>query len=333
MPLPLSPGAKKMAPMKLGVTGATGFIGSRLIEILLEEEPAASVVVFSRSAASVWGKLPGGERSRVETIEWDYAARLPPPGSLEGLDAIIHLAGEGIATRRWSEKQKRRIRESRVLSTRNLIEGLKSAERKPPALVCASAIGYYGPRGDEEIDEDAPPGNDFLADVCRDWETEARRASLHGVREVRIRIGIVLGLGGGALKPLLPAFRMFAGGPIGNGKQWMSWIHRDDLARLLLHASRSPEASGPLNGVSPNPVRNSEFARTLGRAVHRPAFLPTPRTALRIALGEFADVLATGQRVVPRRTLESGFRFEFAELEPALRDILRSREPSAAGRT
>jgi uncharacterized protein (TIGR01777 family) len=234
-----------------------------------------------------------------------------------------------VAARRWSDAQKRRIRDSRVQSTRSLIEGLQSARSKPRALVCASAIGYYGPRGDEEVDEDAPPGGDFLADVCRDWETEARRAGLHGTREVRIRVGIVLGPGGGALKKLLPAFRMFAGGPIGSGKQWMSWIHRDDIARLFLHAARSPGVNGPLNGVAPRPVRNAEFAKVLGRVLKRPAVVPTPRLALRLVVGEFADVLATGQRVIPRKTLESGFEFRFEELEPALREIIHEREPIA----
>jgi len=316
--------------MKYALTGATGFIGSRLIEILLADEPGAEVLVFSRSAASAWEKLPPAARGRIQVVEWDYASRLPPAGSLDGVDAVLHLAGEGVAARRWSESQKRRIRDSRVLSTRNLIEGLKSARPKPSVLVSASAIGYYGPRGDEEVDEDAPPGNDFLADVCRDWETEARRAGLHGVREARIRVGIVLGLGGGALKPLLPAFQMFAGGPIASGKQWMSWIHRDDIARLFIHAARSPTASGPLNGVAPRPVRNAEFAKVLGRVVRRPAILPTPRLALRLALGEFADVLATGQRVIPRKTRETGFEFRFEELEGALRDIVPSRRPSGA---
>jgi uncharacterized protein (TIGR01777 family) len=306
--------------MKYAITGATGFVGSRLVELILED-PGSTVLAFTRDPDRARGALPG-RPGRIELAAWDYAASPPPDGSLEGADAVIHLAGENVGLRRWSAAQKKRIRESRVLSTRNLITGLTRASRKPSVLVCASAVGFYGPRGDEEIDESATAGNDFLADVCQDWEMEAERAALHGVREARIRIGVVLGPGGGALKPLLLAFKLFAGGPVGNGRQWMSWIHRDDLARLFIHAARTPSLSGAVNGTAPNAVRNKEFARTLGRVLHRPAILPAPRLGLRIVLGEFADVLVTGQRVVPRKALESGFEFRHPELEGALRDVL-----------
>lgn len=306
--------------MKYAITGATGFVGSRIVEVLLDE-PGSTVLVFTRDPLRAREVLP--ERAgRIDFAAWDYTASPPPDGSLDGADAVIHLAGENVGLKRWSATQKKRIRESRVLSTRNLIAGLTRASRKPSVLVCASAIGLYGSRGDDELDEAAPAGDDYLADVCQDWEAEAERASLHGVREVRVRIGVVLGPGGGALKPLLLAFKMFAGGPVGNGRQWMSWIHRDDLARLFIHAARTATLSGPVNGTAPHPVRNKEFARTLGRVLHRPALLPAPRLGLRILLGEFADVLVTGQRVLPRKALESAFTFLYPELEGALRQIL-----------
>ena len=306
--------------MKYAITGATGFVGSRLVEALLED-PGSRILAFSRDPLRAREALPSPP-GRVELAAWDYAASPPPEGSLDGVDAVIHLAGENVGLKRWTPAQKKRIRESRVLSTRNLITGLTRASRKPSVLVCASAIGFYGPRGDDELDETAHAGDDYLADVCEDWEAEAERASLHGVREVRLRIGVVLGPDGGALKPLLLAFKLFAGGPVGNGRQWMSWIHRDDLVRLFVHAARTPSMSGPLNGTAPHPVRNKEFARTLGRVLHRPAFLPAPRLGLRVLLGEFADVLVTGQRVVPRKALESGFEFRYPELEGALRQVL-----------
>jgi uncharacterized protein (TIGR01777 family) len=306
--------------MKYAITGATGFVGSRIVEMLLDG-PDSAVLVFTRDPARARGVFP--ERpGRIELAAWDYAASPPPAGSLDGVDAVIHLAGENVGLKRWTAAQKRRIRESRVLSTRNVIAGLTRASRKPSVLVCASAVGFYGPRGDDELDETAAAGDDYLADVCQDWESEAERAALHGVREVRLRIGVVLGPGGGALKPLLLAFKMFAGGPVGNGRQWMSWIHRDDLARLFIHAARTESLKGPVNGTAPHPVRNKEFARTLGRVLHRPALLPAPRLGLRLLLGEFADVLVTGQRVLPRKALESGFAFQYPELEAALRQVL-----------
>jgi uncharacterized protein (TIGR01777 family) len=312
--------------MHYAITGATGFIGSRLVE-LLAGEPDARVTIFTRDPSAARERFaPGPAR---ELVAWDYAASLPPAGALDGADAVIHLAGESVAARRWTAAQKKKIRDSRVLSTRNLIEGLARAAPRPRVLAAASAIGYYGPRGDEEVAESAPAGNDFLAEVCRDWEAEVARAEAHGIREARVRIGVVLGPGGGALKPLIPAFKLFAGGPLAGGQQWMSWIHRDDLARLFLHAVRTPSLSGPVNGTAPRPVRNREFAKTLGRVLHRPAVIPTPRLALRVALGEFADILATGQRVLPRKALESAFRFRHEDLEPALREILGAAGESA----
>lgn len=311
--------------MKVGITGGTGFIGRRVVELL-----DGPVRVFSRDAARALASFPPRVRERVEVIEWDCAALPAPAGALTGLDAVIHLAGENVAGRRWSPLVKRRIRDSRVLSTRHLIEALRdvpAGSERPRVLVCASAIGFYGPRGEEDVDEDAAPGSDFLADVCVDWEAEAQRAELHGVREVRVRVGIVLGPGGGALAPMLAAFKMFAGGPVGSGRQWMAWIHRDDVARLFIHAARNEAVRGAVNGTAPLPVRNRDFARALGRVLGRPALLPAPHFGLRLLLGEFADVLVTGQKVVPRRTLESGFKFHHPELEEALREVLGRESP------
>lgn len=310
--------------MRVGITGATGFVGKRLVE-LAAQESGLQVRVFSRNAsrARALFPIPAGGLSPIEIAEWDYEREVPSFGVLSGVDAVIHLAGENVAGRRWSGSQKKRIRDSRVLSTRNLIEGIKRQRPfAPKTLICASAIGYYGPRGDEEITEDASPGSGFLADVCQDWEAEARRAEFHGLREVRVRVGVVLGPGGGAMVPMVAAFKKYAGGRMGNGKQWMSWVHREDLVRLFLHVLKDDSLRGAFNGTSPQPVRNVEFTKALGQVLHRPTLLPAPGFGMRILLGEFAGMLVTGQRVVPKRALESGFEFHYPQLDGALREIL-----------
>jgi len=287
--------------MKIAVTGASGFIGRRLCDVARER--GHGVITVGRTS---------GER------RWDPMAG---PAPLEGADVVVHLAGDPVASGRWTKSKMARIRDSRVIGTRNLVAGLRSA--KPQALVCASATGYYGDRGDEELTEDSSPGDDFLAGVCREWEAEAAKS---GIRTVSIRFGIVLGPDGGALKKMLLPFKLGLGGRLGHGLQWMSWVHRDDIVNLILHAAGQDALSGPLLGTAPHPVTNLEFTKTLGRVLGRWTILPMPRLAARILLGKVCEVLFGGQKCRPKRTLESGFTFRHPELEPALQDVLRKEE-------
>jgi hypothetical protein len=244
----------------------------------------------------------------------------PPEESLAGADAVVHLAGEPVA-QRWTDSVKRGIRESRVTGTRNLVARLATLRSKPKVLVCASAIGYYGSRGDEVLKESSPAGTGFLAETCTAWEQEAVAAESLGVRVVRVRIGIVLDGRGGALQKMLPPFRMGVGGKLGDGKQWMSWIHVADLAAMFQMAVEGP-VTGVLNGVAPNPVVNAEFTRELAKAVHRPAIFPVPAVAIKLLFGEMAEVLLASQRVVPEAAQRAGFAFRFPELGAALREVL-----------
>jgi hypothetical protein len=241
------------------------------------------------------------------------------PWSVEGADAVVNLAGASVAGKRWSPDYKQEIETSRLRSTRALVEAIASAQRRPRVLVNASAVGYYGGRGDEILDEAAGPGADFLARVCEQWEAEARRAP---VRSVQVRTGIVLSPTGGALGSMLPPFKAFVGGPVGNGRQWFPWIHLADEVAGILWCIDRDSLSGPVNFAAPGIVTMAEFAKALGRALHRPSWAPVPAAALKILLGEFASALLEGQRAVPRKLLESGFQFRFTDADAALRDIL-----------
>lgn len=299
--------------MKALVTGATGFVGPRLLRLL--DAP----VVLSRDPDRARRTL-GGLAGRV--VRWDPLEGPPPPEAFAGIDAVLHLAGESVAEGRWTKAQKAKIRDSRVIGTRHLVQGIAQAERKPSVLVSASAVGFYGDRGDEELTESAPPAHDFLADVCVEWEREALAAEAAGVRVVTARTGIVLGAGGGALAKMLTPFKLGAGGPLGSGRQWMPWIHVADLSRLYVHAAATASIRGPMNATAPHPVRNSEFTKALGRQLRRPAFMPAPYIGLRIVFGEFAQVLFASQRVIPKVALDTGFVFQYPELADALREIL-----------
>lgn len=300
--------------MKIAVTGGTGFIGQALCETLAAR--GDSLVALLRQPGSA-GTLPPG----TERIQWNSTAGPPPPCAFAGVDGIVHLAGESVA-RRWTPERKRRIRESRVTGTRHLVEALAALEERPRVLVSASAIGIYGDRGDETLTEESPPGRGFLAAVCVDWEEATARAAALGVRVTRVRLGVVLDAGGGALAQMLIPFKLGLGGPTGSGRQWISWVHRADVVGLILHALDQPAAAGALNATAPEPVPNRDFARTLGTALRRPARMPMPALALRLAFGEMATVLLSSQRVLPARTEASGYRFRFPVLEPALRHIV-----------
>lgn len=314
--------------MRALITGATGFIGQRLLQRI--DEP----VVLSRNPDQVRRQLAG-----VEAYAWDPMSGPPPAEAFQGVEAVFHLAGEPVAEGRWTAEKKRRIMDSRKIGTANLVQGLERLSLRPAVLVSASAVGYYGDRGEETLDERAAPGDDFLAAVCIEWERAAQQATALGIRVVNPRIGIVLGVGGGALAKMLLPFKLGLGGRLSSGNQWMPWIHLDDLAALFLHAATHSELSGPMNAVAPNPVTNCEFTRTLAAILHRPAMLPAPGPLLKLAVGEFAEVLLTSERVVPRVAEHSGFHFRYPELAAALRAILEQpaspraeqREPETAG--
>ena len=262
--------------------------------------------------------LPAG----VGLSVWDGRTE-PPRASLENADVVVHLAGEPVA-QRWTPAVKQRIRDSRVLSTGHLVQAISKLSRRPGAFVCASAIGYYGPRGDEMLPESAAPGPGFLEKVCVEWENTAQAASALGLRVTMVRIGVALDTHGGALARMLPPFRLGIGGPIASGSQWMSWIHLADLAELLRFVIENP-ISGPVNGVAPYPATNREFTRTLAEAIRRPAFFPIPAFGLKLLLGEMAELLLASQRVIPQAAESAGFRFRFPKLGPALGDLLASR--------
>lgn len=299
-------------PRRVGVVGATGLIGRSLCARLAARGDA--VVVFSRDPSRVRSAVPEAAEARANSAL--------ATGALDDLDAVINLAGEPVAGRRWDDAYKRRIRESRVEVTRAVVDGIARAKGRVRALVNASAVGYYGPRGDELVREDTPPGEDFLAGVCAAWEREAARAAEHGAREARLRIGVVLGDGGALAKMSLP-YKLFVGGPAGSGAQWMPWVHIDDVVGAAVFALDGDTVRGPLNVTAPEPLRARDFSAALGRALGRPSWVHVPAFALRAAVGELAEVLLTGQRAVPAALLAAGYRFAFTDPEAALRDALR----------
>jgi uncharacterized protein len=304
--------------VRVAVTGATGVIGRRAIAAMLDR--GDEVVALTRDAERGRASLGG----RVQVHAWPDPKHAPAPAAaLEHADAVLHLLGEPIA-QRWTDDAKREIRDSRVLSTRSLVEAIASLpeDQRPRALVSQSATGYYGPRGDEPIDETGPAGDDFLARVTAEWEREAGRATAAGVRVATPRTGVVLSPSGGALEKMLPPFKLGVGGPVAGGKQYVPWIHLDDVVGAMLRCLDDEAAAGPVNLTAPNPVTNGELSKTLGRVLHRPTVLPVPGIALRALYGEMATIVLTGQRAVPARLGELSYQFRHAELEAALRDVL-----------
>jgi uncharacterized protein (TIGR01777 family) len=301
--------------MRVIITGGTGLIGRALTVKLAADDH--QVIVLSRTPERV-RDLPAG----VRVARWD-AHSAEGWGSLaDGADAIVNLAGERLAGR-WTARRKRRIRESRLNAGRAVVQAVGQAGDKPHVVVQASGAGYYGPRGDEEITEEAAPGKDFLGQLAVEWEASTAPVESLGVRRVIIRSGVVLSTAGGALPQLLLPFRFFAGGPLGSGKQWLPWIHIADEVSAISFLIENEAASGPFNLMAPDPLTNADFGRVLGRMLGRPAFVPTPAFALRLLLGEMATVVLDGQRAIPRRLLYLGFTFRFPEAEAALRDLLR----------
>jgi uncharacterized protein (TIGR01777 family) len=303
--------------MRVFVTGGTGLVGNLLVKKLCER--GDHVVLLTRRPEAA--KLQWGDG--VTIVAGDPLQAGAWMDAVKDCDAVVHLAGENLFNRRWSQAFKDLIYSSRVKGTDNIVAALGKTSGSPGrVLVSASAIGYYGPHGDEKLTEESLGGADFLAKVCVDWEKAAQPAAVHGVRVVSLRTGIVLDNTGGPLTKMLTPFKMFVGGPIAGGKQYMSWIHNQDEVGLILFALDHPEISGPLNATAPNPVTNREFSTALGKVLGRPSFLPTPAFALRVTLGQVAEIITTGQKVLPKKALAAGYAFKFPELEAALRDLL-----------
>jgi uncharacterized protein (TIGR01777 family) len=303
---------------RIVMTGATGLIGSRVVREL--QRRGDHVTVLTRNPKRASETLPDG----VEALRWlseeddDWAA------AIDGADAIMHLAGESIAEERWTEEYKQRIYDSRIDTAAQLIAAIEAASSRPSVLISASAVGYYGDTGDTEVDENTGPGKDFLAALCIDWEKSVEKARDLDVRVVTTRFGLVLARNGGVLDKLLTPFKMFAGGPVGNGEQWFPWVHVDDVVGLLLHALDNAEVSGPLNAVAPGILRNRAFAEALGEAINRPARFSVPAFVIKLAMGELGETLLGGQRARPTRSLESGYEFKYPEIGPALEDLVTS---------
>ena len=301
--------------MKIAIAGATGFVGSRLVAQL--QAQGHQVIILTRSpqqASNRFGQAQIVGYNPLKSGEWQQ--------SISGCDAVINLAGEPIAEKRWTPAQKRSILDSRQLGTQKIVEAIDLATIKPQVLINASAIGYYGTSETSKFDEASPAGTDFLAEVCAAWETAAQSVTANGTRVVILRLGIVLGENGGALGKMLAPFSAFVGGPIGTGNQWFSWIHRDDVVKLIIAALNDTKMQGVYNATAPNPITMTEFAQTLGTVMNRPSWLPVPNFVLEAMLGEGAIVVLEGQQVVPTRTLAQGFDFQYSTIEPALTAIV-----------
>ena len=301
--------------MNILITGGTGFIGSALSREL--SNSGHKVIITSRR------KTPP-KLENIEIVRWDIQTPLSSE-IMSGIDAVINLAGESLISGRWTKKRKERIMSSRVNTTRLLVESMKNANPKPKVLISVSAVGYYGPHGDEYVTEDFPPASDFLAEVCKAWEKEALRAQELGIRVVITRFGVVLESDGGALPKMAIPFKFFLGGHLGSGQQWFSWVHREDIIGFMKYALENEAISGPVNLTSPQPVTNKEFCFALGKALNRPSWFHVPAFMIKLTLGEVGRVLLTGQRVLPEKALKAGYQFKYPEINEALRAIFGRR--------
>ena len=299
--------------MKVIISGASGLLGSALTD------------AFRAQGDDVWRLVRPGRPLAAQEIRWDPPSVQVDVAGLEGANAVVHLSGANISQRRWTPARKQHLRSSRVDSTRVLVDSLAKLRQPPQVFVCASAVGYYGNRGDEMLTESSEAGSDFLALLARDWEAEARRAQHGGIRTVMLRFGVILSSKGGALPQMIRPFKFGVGGPLGSGYQWLSWIALEDVVAIVRRANSDSALRGPVNVVTPNPVRNADFARIVGRVLHRPAILAAPPFALRLALGEMADaLLLSSQRAIPQKLLDSKYIFQFSDLETALRAMLQN---------
>ena len=301
--------------MKVLITGGTGFVGSQLTSRLIQDKNEVTILTRSRQGREKTS--PG-----VSYLQGDPTQKGSWQEAIKDHDTIINLAGASIFTK-WTDEHKKAIRESRVSTTQNIVEGIPSDPSKKITLFSTSAVGYYGFCGDKELVEESPPGNDFLARIAVEWEEEALKAKDKGARVVITRFGIVMGEKGGALSQMIPLFKKYIGGPIGSGKQWFSWIYIKDLAEAFVFLIKHPEISGSVNVCSPNPVRNRDLAKAIGKTLHRPSFFPAPGFMVKFVLGEFGSVILEGQRVIPRRLLDAGFIFQYPDIEKALQSIVR----------
>jgi uncharacterized protein len=306
--------------MKVAIAGATGFVGSCLVKRLQKE--GMEVVILTRSASHAQSVFPSTAFPNVNIVTYTPTASGSWQSTIASCDGVVNLAGEPIGEGRWTSERKQEILNSRKLGTQKIVEAIASSNPKPNVLVNASAIGYYGTSETATFDENSPPGNDFLAQVCQAWEAEAQKVTEVGVRLVILRLGIVLG-NGGALGKMITPFKLFAGGPIGNGEQWFSWIHVDDVVNLILQALTRSEMQGVYNATAPSPVRMTELSKTMGQVMNRPSWLPVPSFAIEALLGEGAIVVLEGQQVLPKRTQSVGFQYKYPSVEPALAQILR----------
>ena len=302
-----------MHKKRLLITGGSGFIGSRLVPVLLDQGHVVTVLTRNPDKTALHFN------HAVTTIE-----QLNLLNDTDVFDVAINLAGQGITDKRWTPGIKKQLRDSRILTTEKLISYLQAAKKKPECLISGSAIGYYGNQGEKLINEQISGDNSFSSKLCFDWEHEAQQAEALGIRTCYLRTGIVLGKKGGALCKMLPAFKLGLGGPMGSGRQWMSWIHIDDLIGIILHVINNKDIKGAINGSAPNPVTNKVFSSTLARVLKRPAFLPMPAFVLKLMLGQMAEeLLLSGQRVIPKKILDAGYEFKYAELENALSEVVQ----------
>lgn len=302
--------------MRIVLSGGTGFIGKALLSRLVRE--GHQILLLSRNPE----RTPDPQQKNVTAVPWDAREVGPWAQSVDGADAVINLSGENIAAKRWTAAQKARILQSRLAATKAIVSAIERAKKAPPVLVNASAVGYYGDVPEGDVTESHPRGKGFLAEVCEQWEKEALVAKRKGVRVVLLRTGIVLEKGGGAIQKMLPPFLCFLGGPLGSGRQWFPWIHLEDEVGAILYAIKNSALSGPVNAVSPHPVRLKDFCSAFARVLHRPSWLPVPAFALRMLLGEIAEMLLTGQRALPRKLEQAGYPFQYPSLHGALASIV-----------